>query len=176
MIYPSTLPNVACRKPIIPPIFVPLIRNVVEQNPIGFPNLMYLHVGPYTPKFGFGYQGIRSLPTMWPPMFNPLTNLTAPPKLILKITQARIVTNHRELLDEDEDYSKRKHNSKMPWIVPLEKLYHERRGRPSLVGNASRSLINGWVVPINNGDGGPFDRGRNGPLRGNPLKVVVMVF
>jgi hypothetical protein len=64
----------------------------------------------------------------------------------------------------------------MPWIVPLEKLYHERRGRPSLVGNASRSLINGWVVPINNGDGGPFDRGRNGPLRGNPLKVVVMVF
>jgi hypothetical protein len=68
LIYPSTLPNVACRKPVISSIFVPLTRNVVEQN------LMYPHVGPYIPYFGSSYQGIGSVPIMWPPMSNPLTN------------------------------------------------------------------------------------------------------
>jgi hypothetical protein len=77
------------------------------ENPIGFPNLMYIHVGPCTPYFGYGYWGIRSVPIMWLPMFNPLTNPVAPPKLVSRITQASIVTNYRELLDEEEDYSKR---------------------------------------------------------------------
>jgi hypothetical protein len=44
---------------------------------------MYPHVGPYTPYFGFGYEGIRRAPTMWPPMSNPLVNPMVPPKLIL---------------------------------------------------------------------------------------------
>jgi hypothetical protein len=48
--YPSALPNVVCRKPILP-----LTRNVMDQNPIGFPNSMYLHVGPYTTYFGYNY-------------------------------------------------------------------------------------------------------------------------
>jgi hypothetical protein len=55
LVYSLALPNVACRKPIIPFISVPLIGNVMEQNVIGFPNSMYLHVGPYTPYFGSGY-------------------------------------------------------------------------------------------------------------------------
>jgi hypothetical protein len=36
------------------------------------------------------------------------------PKPISKITQVRIVTNHKEPSNEDEDYSKRKHNPRMP--------------------------------------------------------------
>ncbi len=76
--------------------------------------MMYIHVGPSTPYFGYGYWGIWSVPIMWLPMSNPLTNPVAPPKLVSRITQARIVTNYRELLDEEEDYSKRWHNSKMP--------------------------------------------------------------
>jgi hypothetical protein len=55
LIYLSALPNVACRKPIIPLVFVPLTINVMDQNPIGFPNSMYLHVGPYTTYFGSSY-------------------------------------------------------------------------------------------------------------------------
>jgi hypothetical protein len=84
-IYRSTLPNVSCKETIIPHGFVPLTKNVMEQNPIGFPNSMYPHVGPYTPYFGFEYGEIKNAPTMWPPMFDPLLNLISPPKLILGI-------------------------------------------------------------------------------------------
>jgi hypothetical protein len=56
---------------------VPFTGNVMEQNPISFPNSMYLHVGPCTPYFGFGYGGIRSAPIMWHPISNPLVNLIA---------------------------------------------------------------------------------------------------
>ncbi len=52
LIYSLTLPNINCREPFIPPFFVPLIINVMEQNLIDFPNSMYPHVGPYTPYFG----------------------------------------------------------------------------------------------------------------------------
>jgi hypothetical protein len=55
LVYSLAPPNVTCRKLIIPHVFVPLIENVMEQNPIGFPNSKYLHVGTYTPNFGFGY-------------------------------------------------------------------------------------------------------------------------
>ncbi len=41
LVYPSTLPNVTCKKLIIPPIFGPFTGNVMEQNSIGFPNSMY---------------------------------------------------------------------------------------------------------------------------------------
>jgi hypothetical protein len=74
LVYLSKLPNVACKELVIIPIFVPFIENVMEQNPIGFPNSMYPHDGPYTPYFGYGYGGIRSVPIIWLPMFYPLTN------------------------------------------------------------------------------------------------------
>jgi hypothetical protein len=64
LVYPLALPNVTRRKPIIPLASIQLIKNVMEQNVIGFPNSIYLHVGPYTPYFGFGYEGIGSAPTI----------------------------------------------------------------------------------------------------------------
>ncbi len=85
MVYHLALPNVACRKPFIPLVYVPLTKNVMEQNPIGLPNSMCLHVGPYTPYFGSGYEGKRNVPTMWPPMSNPLVNPTTSPKLVSRI-------------------------------------------------------------------------------------------
>jgi hypothetical protein len=75
---------------------------------------MYPHVGPFTPYFGSIYEGIKSAPTMWPRMSNPLTNPIASPYPFLGIAQAGIVTDHKESLDEYEDYFKGKHNPKMP--------------------------------------------------------------
>jgi hypothetical protein len=75
---------------------------------------MYPHVGPCTPYFGFGYGGIGSVPTMWPPISNPLANFIAPPKLVLGITQVGIIIDCKEPSDETKDYFKRKHNPKMP--------------------------------------------------------------
>ncbi len=71
-VYSSTLPNVACTKSVIPHVSVMLIGNVMEQNLVGFPNSMYLHVGTYTPYFGSSYKGVGGVPTMWPLMFDPL--------------------------------------------------------------------------------------------------------
>jgi hypothetical protein len=51
-------------------------------------------------------------------MFDPLTNPMASPKPILGITQAGIVTNHKEPLDEDDNYLEKKHNPKLPRIIP----------------------------------------------------------
>jgi hypothetical protein len=78
----------------------------MEKNLVYFPNSMYPHVGPYTPYFGFSYEGIRSVPTIWPLMSNPLTNPTLTPKLVLGITQDEFVTNHEEPLGKDHDFSK----------------------------------------------------------------------
>jgi hypothetical protein len=64
LMYIVALPNVDCRKPILPRVSIPLTRNVIEQNSIGFPNSMYPYVGPYTPYFGSSYRGIESVPTM----------------------------------------------------------------------------------------------------------------
>jgi hypothetical protein len=50
----------------------------------------------------------------------------------------------------------------MPWIIPTKKLYREWKGRPSLIGNVGRPPTSGQVVPINNGDGGPFGGRGNG--------------
>jgi hypothetical protein len=46
LVYPSKLPNVVCKELVIIPIFVPLIENVMEKNPVGFPNSMYPRVDP----------------------------------------------------------------------------------------------------------------------------------
>jgi hypothetical protein len=56
----------------------------------------------------------------------------------------------------------KKKNPKMPWIVPIGKPYRERKGRPSRIGNVSRLLTSGWVVPIRNNGGGPFGIRHNG--------------
>jgi hypothetical protein len=69
----------------------------MEQVLVGFPNLMYLHVGPYTPYVGSSYGGIGSVPTIWPPMSDPLTNPTASPTPILKIAQTGVITNRNDL-------------------------------------------------------------------------------
>jgi len=44
---------------------------------------------------------------MGPPIFDPLVNITAPPKLILGVAQALIIIDHKELLDEDDDSSQK---------------------------------------------------------------------
>ncbi len=81
-VYSLALPNVPCKKLVIPLLSILITKNVMEQNLVGFPNSMYPYVGPYTPYFGFGYGGIAGVPTMWPPMSNPLTNPTSSPKPI----------------------------------------------------------------------------------------------
>ncbi len=68
---------------------------------------MYPHVGPCTPYFDFGYGGIKSVPTMWPPISDPLINLIAPPKLVMGIAQAGIVTNCKELSNQNKDFKKK---------------------------------------------------------------------
>jgi hypothetical protein len=88
---------------------------------------------------------------------NPMTS----PKWVPRIGQVGIVIDHGEPSDEDEDYSKRKHNPRMPWIIPTENPYHDRREDP-LIGNVGRPLTNGWIVPTTNSGG-------NGPPRGEPL-------
>jgi hypothetical protein len=118
-IYFLALPNVPCKDLVIPLVSILLTKNVMEQNS------MYPHVRPYTPYFGFGYGGIGGVPTMWPLMSNPSANPTSSPKPISIIIQVGIVTNHMEPLDEDKDYSKRKHHPKMPQIILIEKLYHD---------------------------------------------------
>lgn len=65
---------------------------------------MYPHVGPCTPYFGFGYGGIGSVHIMWPPISDPLINLIAPPKLVMGIAQAGIVTNCKELSNQNKDF------------------------------------------------------------------------
>jgi len=84
-VYLSKLPNVAYREPFIPLVSVPLTKNVMEQNPTGLPNSMYFHVGLYTPYFGFGYEDIRTVATMWPLVSNPLANPKASLNLVLRI-------------------------------------------------------------------------------------------
>jgi hypothetical protein len=73
--YTSTLPSVDCREPILPPISIPFIGNVIEQNLVGFPNSMYRHVG-CRPYFGSSYRGIGNVFIVWPSMFDPLVKST----------------------------------------------------------------------------------------------------
>jgi hypothetical protein len=129
LVYPTTLPNVFCKQLVFPLVSIPLIENVMEKNLVGFPNSMFFHVGPCTPYSGPCYGGKGGAPVMWLPIFDPLVNIMAPPKLILGVAQALIIIDHMELLDEDDDSSKKKHNPRMPQIVPI----NERRGRPSLI-------------------------------------------
>jgi hypothetical protein len=107
-----TMPTL--KEPVISTIFVPLSKNVMEQNPVGFPNSICLHVGPYSPYFCVSYDGIGSAHVLWPLMFDHVTKIMAPPHSILGVAQVGIVANHGEPLDEDDDFSKSKHNPRMP--------------------------------------------------------------
>jgi len=48
-------------------------------------------------------------------------------------------------------------------------LYHDWKGRPSQIGDVNRLLTSGWIIPIGNDGGGPFNGGGNGLLGGGPL-------
>jgi hypothetical protein len=50
---------------------------------------------------------------MWPPMSDPFVNIIASPKLVMRVAQVGIVTDHMEPLDEVDDSFKRKHNLRM---------------------------------------------------------------
>jgi hypothetical protein len=79
----------------------------MEKNLVGFPNSMFLHVGPYISYFCSSYGGIGSVLVMWPPMFDPLTNISTSPNPVLGVAQVEIVANHREPSDENDDFSKK---------------------------------------------------------------------
>ncbi len=163
LVYPSTLSNVACRESVI---FVPFTKNIMEKNLVIFPNSMYPHVEPYTPYFGFGNTDIGSVPTMWPSMSNPLANLVTPQSQFWELHKLGL-TNRGEPLDEDDEYSKKKHNSRMPQIIPTKKLYHEQRGQPSPIGDVGGFPTGRWIVPMSNDGGEPFSDGGNKSPRGN---------
>jgi hypothetical protein len=92
------------KKSFIPHVSVLITGNVIEQNPIGFPNSMFPHVGPYKPYFGYGYSGMGSVPTMWLLMFSPFVKITTTPKPIFRITQATVVINNGKALNDDDIY------------------------------------------------------------------------
>ncbi len=97
---------------------------------------------------------------------NHLTNITIPPNLVLEITQVRIVRDHGEPPDENDDLSERKCNPRMPWTNPIENSYHEQKGRPSLIGDGGGLPIRGENVLTSNGGGEPFNNGGNDLPRG----------
>jgi hypothetical protein len=63
-------------------------------------------------------------------------------------------------------FPKKRHNPRMPQIVPIIKPYNERRGRPSLIKDGVGLPLGGWKIPTNNGVGGFFNIGGSGHLGG----------
>jgi hypothetical protein len=94
---------------------------------------MFPPIGPHTPYFGSSYSGIGSVLAMWPPISSPFVNITTTPKLVLQVAQARVVIDHGEPLDDDDNSFKRKHNPRMPRILLTRKPYNEKKGKPSLI-------------------------------------------
>jgi hypothetical protein len=88
---------------------------------------MFSPIGPYTPYFGSSYSGIGSVLAMWPPIYSPFVNITTTPKLVLQVAQARVVIDHGEPLDDDDNSFKRKHNPRMPRILLTKKPYNEKK-------------------------------------------------
>ncbi len=78
---------------------------------------MFPPIGPYIPYFGSSYSGIRSVPTMWPLISNLFVNITTTTKLVLQVAQARVVIDHGEPLEDDDNSFERKHNPRMPQIL-----------------------------------------------------------
>jgi hypothetical protein len=97
------------KDPIVPLVSVVTTRNVIEQNPIGFPNFMFPSCGSYQLVFGAVYPSIGTTPT-WPQMVEPITNNVLAPKLISRVLE---IINIENPLDDDMS-SKRRHNPKLP--------------------------------------------------------------
>jgi hypothetical protein len=55
----------------------------------------------------------------------------------------------------------------MSQIVPTKKLYHDHKGKLSLIRDVNRLSTGGQTIPINNDIIEPFDRGGNKPLGGS---------
>jgi len=77
-----------------------------------------------------------------------------------------IVIDRKEASNEDEIFFERKHNPMMSRIIPIEKWYHQWKGKPSPIIAIGRPPNGGQDVPINNGGSGPFGGGNDGPPRG----------
>jgi hypothetical protein len=75
-----------CKELVVPLVFVMTTKNVVEQNLIRFSNYNFSPIGSYPPFFGLTYLGMGIVPTIWPQMFDPITNVVLAPKLVLGVT------------------------------------------------------------------------------------------
>jgi hypothetical protein len=104
LVCPSALLKSPHKKSFILHVSVLITGNVIEQNPIGFPNSMFPHVGPNRPYFGYGYIGMGSVPTMWLPMSSPFINITTAPKPIFGVAQTKVVIDNGEALNDDDIY------------------------------------------------------------------------
>lgn len=97
------------KDPVLPLISIMTTRNVIDQNPIGFPNFMFPSYGPYQLVFGTAYSSIGTTPT-WPQMVKPITNNVLTPKLILRVLE---IIDIKDPLDDEDMSSERKHNPKL---------------------------------------------------------------
>jgi hypothetical protein len=98
-------------------------KNVIKQNPIGFPNFMFPTCGSYQLVFGTAYLSIGTTPT-WLQMVKPTTNNVLTPKLISRVLE---IINIKDLSDHDDMSLERKHNPKLPWIIPTKKMFIGKR-------------------------------------------------
>jgi hypothetical protein len=146
LVYPFALPKSPHKDSFIQPIFIPITRSIIEQIPIGFPNSMFPFVGPYTPYFGFGHDGMGNVPTMWPQVFSPFANITATLNLVSRVAQVGVVTNNEEPWDDGNISFERKHNPKMPQIFPIKNLYNEKKWQTILIRSDGGLLANGGNV------------------------------
>jgi hypothetical protein len=78
------------------------IKNVIEQNLIGFSKFMFIFDGSYQLVFGLAYLGTGIVP-IWPPnqMVNHVTNIVLAPKHVLGISQIGVVADAKNPLDDD---------------------------------------------------------------------------
>ncbi len=88
-------------------------KNIIEQNPIGFPNVMFFLVGSYPWIIGISYPSMGTTP-IWPQMANPIINIVLSAKPVLRVSQIGVVVDKIDLLDDDNTISKKKHNPKPP--------------------------------------------------------------
>jgi hypothetical protein len=114
-----------------------ITRNVIEQNPIGFPIFMFLSCESYQLVLGTTYMSIGTTPT-WPQMVEPTTNNVLTPKLVSRVLE---IIDIKDPLDDDDMSSKRRHNPKLRWIIPTQKMFIGKRiTRPSLIRSGSGPL------------------------------------
>jgi len=79
----------------------------------------------------------------------PLLTFPIIPKPILGVVQIGVVTNHKEPSDDDNSFEK-KHNPRMPQILPTKKSYNGRKSIPSPIGDDGGLFVNNILV---NGNG-----------------------